>query len=441
MAKSREHPTIELERLVDGVATADERQRVVAHLLAGCRGCGRRVAAAFGPPSPKQSDAALGRAVARAVRRFGAIKAEVDKERAVADRLLADLEELPHGRALTVLASSRRHQRRAVCEELLQKAAESRRKDPRICLHCAEQALAVASSFSGAGSEELKARSWIELANARRIGGDLPGAESGFEKAEAWLEADGGRDPAVRAELHLMLARQRNEQRRINEALALTRRSRRAFERLRDRRGVAEAALLQAKIYGDSGDLDQAMAAAWKALLLIGPRGDLDALLAGIHNMMHWMAEGRDPSAAIPLMEAARPIYEACGRETDLARLDWVRARLELRLGRLDEASWAFEAVREQLAAFDLPYDVAQVSLDLAYVYARQGRTFELRELIADALPVFRGLEIARETIAALTLLRRAEAADARTAGIIRGLAETVAGQRAGRTQPLPPLP
>ena len=144
---------------------------------------------------------------------------------------------------------------------------------------------------------------------------------------------------------------------------------------------------------------------------------------------------------AASLMELARPIYQACAGEIDLVRLDWSRARLEIQLGHLDEATWELESVRERFAALDLPYDVALASLDLAYVYDRQGRTAELRELAADMLPVFRGLGIARETLAALTLLRRAEARDAQTAGLIRGLAEAMAGQRTGRAQPLPPLP
>ena len=72
------------------------------------------------------------------------------------------------------------------------------------------------------------------------------------------------------------------------------------------------------------------MPETWQGLLLLGPSGDLETRFAGIHNLLHWIAEAGHYRFASELMEIARPLYEACGGETDLVRLDWTRARLYL---------------------------------------------------------------------------------------------------------------
>jgi tetratricopeptide (TPR) repeat protein len=440
MAKTERHPTAELDRLLAGNAAPDERQRAVDHLLLGCSTCARRMARAltlFAQPRP--SEDALRAAVARAVARFPQIREEVAREEALAERLLEALADQPHGRALMVLASSRKYRRRAVAERLLTEAQEARHNDAREALQLAEQALAVARAYDGAGEKDLRARAWMELGNARRINGDLTGADTAFAKASTWLASEGGTDPRLWPELQMLLATLRADQRSFDEAASLNRVATQALERARDRHGLARARLQRGYLAAQRGDLAAAMPATWEGLLLLGPNGDLDSLFAGIHNLLHWIAETGQHRLAAELMETARPLYELCAGETDLVRLDWTRARLYLqRPGWLDDAGFLLEEVRDRFAALDLPYEVALVSLDLAAVYTTQGRTFELREVAREMLPIFRRLGVARETLATLTLLRRAEAREAATAGIIRKLAETVGGEQAIKRLPRP---
>jgi tetratricopeptide (TPR) repeat protein len=442
MAETEHHPTLELDRVLSGKASDSERRRAVDHLLQGCSVCSRRTLDSIRPGGRQApSDEELGSVLRRAVRGFKRLEAQVEEEGEEAKRLLAMLERHPHGRAVTVLSSSRRYQRRGVCEQLLSKAIASRRNDPSGSFHYAEQALAVAERYDEPGFEELRARAWMEVANAHRILGDLRKAECAFEEAERWLERDGGADPTVEAELLLLIAALRQRQRKVDDAIALNNRAIDLYESVHDVNGIARGRVQIANVHAVMGDLESAIQWTWMALQGLGTGVPLPSLFLPIYNLLHWLVQAGHHRLAIDLMGVARPIFEACAGELDLAHFHWGRAQLETQLGRLDEAAWALEGLRDQFVGLGLPFDVALASLDLAFVYARQGRTSELRALASELLPIFRGLGIARETLATLALLRRAEADQASTAGLIRGLAEAVAAQRGERAQSLPPLP
>ena len=68
-----------------------------------------------------------------------------------------------------------------------------------------------------------------------------------------------------------------------------------------------------------------------------------------------------------------------------------------------------------------IPYDTALVSLELALLYAEQGRTAELKGLAAEMLPVFASRHIHREALASLAFFRQAvEAEQADVATVAR---------------------
>jgi hypothetical protein len=46
-------------------------------------------------------------------------------------------------------------------------------------------------------------------------------------------------------------------------------------------------------------------------------------------------------------------------------------------------------AARDGFLTEDIPYETALVSLDLAQLYAEQGRTAELKRLSAELVPIF----------------------------------------------------
>jgi hypothetical protein len=80
----------------------------------------------------------------------------------------------------------------------------------------------------------------------------------------------------------------------------------------------------------------------------------------------------------------------------------------------------------QSLLAEETPYEVALVSLDLAALYAQQGRTEEMKRLAAGMMPVFSSLQIHREALAALTFWKQAveaETSHERISQLVAGVA------------------
>lgn len=427
-----EHPIQELERLVAGDATAAEQARAVRHLLAGCGRCTRRAAQEMGLGRPRPAGA-LDAVLARLVDRAPAWLAQVQAERAEARELVAALEDEPRQRSLALLAAAPRHLKRAVCEQLIERSTSARQRDAAATLRYAEQAVAVAEQIGGLGSDELRVRAWAELGNARRIANDLAGADAAFAEASTWFER-GGADPLLRADFLAMLASLRDYQRRHAEALSLIRRAANLYRRYGQPEAVATALIQESSIHAKAGDTEQGLAAVWEGLSLLGPGADLDLLLLGIHNLIYLIVDTGEFRAALRLIEAARPLYRACAGELALLRRDWLRGRIHVEAGELQQGVEELEEVRRHFADRDLAYEVAVVSLDLALAHARRGDTARLRSVAAETLPVFRQLGVARDTLASLAALRHALAQDAATVAIIRGLAEKVESAREGRS-------
>jgi hypothetical protein len=67
-----------------------------------------------------------------------------------------------------------------------------------------------------------------------------------------------------------------------------------------------------------------------------------------------------------------------------------------------------YASVRESLLEDEMAYDAALASLDLALVYAKQGRTAELKRVAEEIVPVFESQDVHREAATALMLFQDA---------------------------------
>src|SRR5204862_4017666 len=83
-------------------------------------------------------------------------------------------------------------------------------------------------------------------------------------------------------------------------------------------------------------------------------------------------------------------------------------------------AERAFQRVRAGMQDAELPYDVANISLDLAAVWLRQGRISELRQLVNEMVAIFRNNGIRREAIGALLMFKEALQKDQATEVLLR---------------------
>jgi hypothetical protein len=152
------------------------------------------------------------------------LRSALDRERAEAPALAAELAALPPDRREERLRRDGRFQTWGLCELLLTQSLDTA-LDPAAADTLAGLALAGAdrldpSRHAAPVVEDLKARAWAAAGEARRRQGDLAGAEEAVRAAASRL-AHGTGDLLVEARLLEFEAAVRRDQRRGGEAAAL----------------------------------------------------------------------------------------------------------------------------------------------------------------------------------------------------------------------------
>ncbi len=130
---------------------------------------------------------------------------------------------------------------------------------------------------------------------------------------------------------------------------------------------------------------------------------------------------GRFRQARIHLWRS-RPLLNRHGGKLQRLRLRWLEGRIHAGLGDLDRAGEDLAATRCGFEAAGSPYSAGLVSLDLATVWLREGKTKQVQQLVEEVITVFRALRIAREAVAALLILREACNRDAASLEHLRSI-------------------
>jgi tetratricopeptide (TPR) repeat protein len=448
-----------LERFVLGHLPAAEMRQVSQHLLAGCTQC-RQVTAALwerggggaaaGPrpsaPVPSVEDAedaadrgACDEAIDRIFRVILARESEVARERAQGRELFEELARHPPARQLLMVTNSARFRSRMLCEILLEQAHEAGFREPAKAIEMARLGVAIADRLAersgekgGEGLQGLRARAWAHLGNAFRISSDHAGADQAFETATELL------DP-VRVTPHEIArvldfeASLRRDQRRFAEATRLMDRVIAIYRKLGQRSLLGSSLKQKSMICGESGDSDGEIALLRRALELLNPEEEPRMFLAARHNLISALCESGRPREAFALLFHTRPLYLMQGDRLNLLRLRWLEGAVSRGLQRYEQAAVAFREVREAFLDLGLDYDAALASLDLAEVYATQGRTSDVRRLTDEMLEVFRSRNIHREAMGALSVLQKAASTERAELVLIR---EVGSFFRKARNQP-----
>lgn len=124
------------------------------------------------------------------------------------------------------------------------------------------------------------------------------------------------------------------------------------------------------------------------------------------------------------LYRETRPLYRSFPDAWSQNRRRWVKGKIASGLGQLRQAESLFTAARDGFLAEGVPYDTALVSLELALLYAGQGRMEELKRLAAEMVPIFASRQIHREALAALAFLTQAIEAERAEIEVVARVAE-----------------
>lgn len=414
-----------LDRFAEGETSSSERRKVIKHLLSGCETC----RASLGPrirliDDHRETDFSISRVLANVAE----LEHRMNHERAVASEHFREFQKHPSARQWTLLKNSSRFDTWAFCELLLDAGFETIYDDPHRSLDLCRMGIAVAERLAAGpygerAVEDLRARAWGRSANALRAISDLPGAEQALATAAEHLRKGSG-EPLEEAEHLYFTASLRRAERRLDEALRAIRRSRRIYRLVGSSHLEGRSLLCEAAIHDLRGDFAEAVACCRQAREQIEPDRDRRLALAARHNLIWQLPTIGRADEALRELEHLRPAYLALNDQMALLRLRWMEARLAKALGQGELAETAFRDAHEGFVAAQIPYEAASVALDLATLFAEQGRTQELKPLAAGLAAVFRDLGVAREAYAALTIFERLAQAEAVSLALLARLGQ-----------------
>lgn len=403
----------------------DESREIESHFTE-CTIC-RRAAAALSAEilagdrgEVRGYDVAFERAAQSAGEHFAQLTVELEEAMAIANRLLGqpgdqkDMIEQPGLRALKL------------CDLLLAKLREVWYDDPCMAVEIAELAVTVTdrldAGYYGANLvEDAQALAWAHLGNAYRIASDLRRADEALTSAEAHHRR-GIEDPLTEAEILSFRASLRTSQGRYGEAVQLLDQALDIYKAARDPHREGRALIKKGTALGHSGKLSQGIRLIQKGLERIDLDEEPDLLVAGRHNLIVYLNEIGRRAEAIETLEQARRFYVAFGNRMHLVRLRWLEGRIAGDSGRYQEAETALREARQAFVDRDIGFDAALVSLDLATVYLRQGKSAEVKQLAAEMLPVFESRDVHQEALTALLVFRRAAETEEVTMSLLERL-------------------
>ncbi|HEX5759300.1 MAG TPA: tetratricopeptide repeat protein [Thermoanaerobaculia bacterium] len=438
------HPTREqLERFLSADLPRPESRHVLRHLLAGCTACREEAAGIFTFAADDDADEALlarlspaldaayDRAIDGAFRAVERRRGELERERAAAATLCTELEQHPPSRQQLLVRNSARFATPALCELLLVRSHEACFQDAERALELAELAKTVVERHQlrePSGEPEsmipgLTARCWGAVGNAQRLRGDYAAAERAFVASDAVLQ-ESVLEPLDRARVLDWKASLRKDQRQFPEALRLLDRVTAIYQRLGQRHLLGKALAQKAAVCGESGDVPEAIVLLREALQHLDLEEEPRQVLVARHNLIHYLNQSGLHREAFALLFHTRPLYLEHGGRVGLLRLRWLEGSVASGLGRTAQAEVAFREAREGYLEQGRDYEAALVSLDLAMLYAGEGRTTDVRRLAEEMLPVFGSRQIHREALAALIVFRRAAEMEEAGMELVRSVAD-----------------
>jgi len=423
-----------LEAFSRGALPPEEALRVETHLRSGCPACQRRihdilhaVIALEVPPVETVGVAAERPAQDAALAALDQRVLLQSLERSVAPSLAGELLAQPSAEREGLLRTQSRFCSLAVCELLIEQSFAVGFEEPERAVELAELALLLADQldaeyYGRPVVQDLRARAWAHLGNARRIGSDLPGAEQAMGCAEALLD-QGSADPLEEARVLDFRVSLLSDQGWFEEAAGLLNAVIAIYEDVGDNHRKGRALISQGLVLSYAGRPDEAVVCLSSGLMVIDWAVEPRLALMARHNLAWSLNDCGRSDEAQRLLERFREEYHDFHDFWTELRLSWLESRIALRLGREEEAEKGLCEVYARFLEKELFYDAAMVMLDLAALYLRQGKSAAVRKLAEEALPTILAEKVHRQAAAALLAFRQAAKMNLTTPRLLQEIA------------------
>jgi tetratricopeptide (TPR) repeat protein len=412
MTEALSAPT-DLTKLVHGALSAGETRRLVRQLLTDAVQGGEKAKA--GPDYSRAFSLGFSRLAERA--------RELAREREQLPYLLARLRPLAVEEQRRLLDSDPDFHTWALCEWLLEECRDLTHAEPMRAEVLADLAVALtelldAGRYGEPLVNDLRARSWVCAGDVMRSLSELRGAEEAFARAGA-LIASGTGDALEEAGLLEARAALLRDRKSTDEAHRLLDGVIDTYRRYRDFHLVGRAFVQKGSVHAAAHDLEAAVRWLRKGLGLIDPTRERRLELAARLGLMLALHESGQSREAWFLLKASRAEFEEHGGVLLPLRLVGLEGKLQHALGSPAEAERSLVEARQGFITQGAGFDAAAASLDLALLYAGQGRSGEMRRLAEEMLAIFPSRDLHREAVAALIVFQQAVAMDRANADLL----------------------
>lgn len=456
-----------LDRMLRGEASTEEIQDLALHLIEVCGECGEvadlewpaeapssveeaggsaaSYPVAASPPSrpPREPEAPGDDAMFDRVR--DRLRVSVDlvrRQQEEAPALVGELLRHPVERQRILVRNDARFHSLALAELLLNELWTVGFDDPGAAYARTDVVLDILDTLPeaspiGAVTEDLRARARSYRGNLLRMMSDFKGAERELDEAFRILQRGSG-DPLEKARWLDLMTTLRIGQRRFEEAGELIEGAIRIYRAVDEGHLTGRAMISRASVLQEQGELARAVEVLEAAVRLVDGTQEPRLLLVAEHNLASMLVDLGAHERAAALLPEIRQAAVGAGSRFDLLRFRWLEGTVLLGLGREARAEAALLEVRKGFLEVGVAYDAAAVSLELAALYLRQGRTSELKDLAEEIIPIFRSRDVHQEAFAAFLLFQRAVEMETLTLRMVEEVAEVL---RRFRGQPRPEAP
>jgi tetratricopeptide (TPR) repeat protein len=246
-----------------------------------------------------------------------------------------------------------------------------------------------------------------ELGNAYRVADRLHEADETLGRARELFER-GTRDKILEVRLLELEASLAADRRQFGRASEKLREVLRFHSQQGDRHFAGRTLVLLGLYAGYSGDHDKGIDLLKKGLLLVDDQRDPGLVCAAAHNLILFLVDSGRFQEARKLRLVHSPHLLVAGGRVNEIKFRALEGRIDAGLGKHARAEDIFREVRFGYESVGRHYHAAIAALDLAAALLSQGKSEEAMSVVLEAAETFIQLQIQREVLQAVILLRDA---------------------------------
>ncbi|HWM94026.1 MAG TPA: hypothetical protein VN493_24925 [Thermoanaerobaculia bacterium] len=414
----------ELERFRINRSGPVEKRKVLAHLLAGCEPCRASAREVFFPQTLDYS-----RMFDRLEVAFVDAESAIRAERRRGEELWHLLEPLDATQRLLWVKNDPRLYMWGLYNLLLNEGRKIIRQDRGEAVGLYHLAWMIAQKLDPEAYGDTRVRDFqgnaaAQLGNAKRLYGDLRGAEEDFARAEELLDLGTG-DLLERAYLLGARATLKADLGFFDDASALFRQAVSCARQMGDRHQEGTYLIAWSSATGWI-DPEKGLELAKRGEARLERGVDPHLELGARHLQAACLGELGRTAEARGLMEACRPLYARYSDPVTQGRLLRLEGHLARNEGSLEESEGRFRELVALYERHDFDFDLALAAVELADVLSLRGKLAESAGILRGLYPLLERLKLHADILRSWLILQEAVQRNAAQEQMFRDVAMTL---------------